>query len=258
MNKKSIFITGAASGIGRATALLFAEEGWYVGLTDVNAGDLESLAAVIGPGNCFQAVMDVTDPGSVASAITAFAEKTGGTMDVLLNNAGIIEFGMFENVPLERSLKVVDVNLKGCLICTHTALKYLKKTLGSRIINMSSASSLYGVPELAVYSATKHALSAMTEALDIELEKHGITVCDIQPPFVNTPLLKTPERVYSLEKMGVKIEPRDVASVVWKAANGSRLHWRMRDTAILNFFCWLLPFAKRFIVKTLTIQPGRG
>jgi len=257
MNKKSILITGAASGIGRATALFFAEKGWYVGLADINAADLAVLDSSIGPGNCCSMTMDVTDPESVASAFAVFAEKTGGAMDVLLNNAGILEFGRFGKVPLEKSLKVVDVNFKGCLNCIHYALKYLKKTPGARIINMSSASSIYGVPDLAVYSATKHALSGLTEALDIELEQYGIAVCDIQPPFVNTPLLKTSERVYSLEKMGVKVEPPDVAKMVWKAANGKRLHWRMADTKMLNALCWLLPFAKRFVVKTLTMRPEK-
>jgi len=257
MSKKSILITGAASGIGRETALLFGRNGWYVGLADINGDDLESLETAIGPGSCVKLVMDVTDEKSVAAGFFTFAEKTGGTMDVLLNNAGILVFGRFEKVPLAALHKIVDVNFKGCLNCIHHALPYLKKTPGARIINMSSASSLYGIPDLSVYSATKHALSAMTEALDIELEPDGVRVCDIQPPFVNTPLLKTTEQVYSLMKMGVKVEPRDVAAVVWKAANGSGLHWRMADTKLLGFATWLMPFAKRFIVKKLTMAPVR-
>ncbi len=255
MNGKSIFITGAASGIGRQTALLFAEKHWYVGLVDVDKAALEKLASAIGADNCFFQVADVTDGEAVAAAMAAFAEQTGGTMDVLLNNAGVIAFGGLDAVSLEKNHQVVDVNFKGCLNCIYHAVPYLKKTAGARIINMSSASALYGVPELSVYSATKHALSGLTEALDIEFEKYGITVCDIQPPYVKTPLLATSEPVYSVEKMGVKVEAADVAKVVWRAAGKNKLHWRMADTRILHVLCRFFPFARRFVVKKLAVAP---
>lgn len=257
MTKKTILITGAASGIGRETALLFANKGWYAGIFDVNEAGLKSLEKEIGNSNCFMGIMDVADPESVKNGIDAFAGKTGGKLDVLLNNAGIIKFGLYENVALQDHLKIVDVNFKGCLNCIYYSLKYLKGTPGSRIINMSSASSIYGVPDLSVYSATKHALSAMTEALNIEFEKYGIFVCDIKPPYVKTPLLETPEEVYSIKKMGVFMGPEKVARAVWKAAHGKKVHWNISTTGLLNFLVWLFPFATRFIVKTLTMPPKK-
>jgi short-subunit dehydrogenase len=135
------------------------------------------------------------------------------------------------------------------------ALPYLKQTAGARIINMSSASAIYGVPDMAVYSATKHALSALTEALDIELEKHDITVCDIKPPYVNTPLLDSSKKIYSIDRLGVNLQPGTIAKTVWKTAHRNKLHWKVSTTGLLAFFFWLLPFARRFAVKFLTMPP---
>ena len=255
MDKKSILITGAASGIGRETARLFAGKGWYVGAFDINEAGLKTLEQEIGQVNCFTGRMDVTDPESVKSGIDAFSGKTGGRLDVLLNNAGILKFARFEDAELEASHKIVDVNLKGCLSCIYHALKYLKETPGARIINLSSASAIYGVPELAVYSATKHALSAVTEALAIELSGRGIKVCDIQPPYVQTPMLADSEHVYSIKKLGVRVQPAQVARTIWKAAHKDKLHWLMGSGKLLNFLCWLLPVGKGALVKMLTMGP---
>ena len=253
INQKTIFITGAASGIGRETAIFFAQKDWFVGIVDIEMDGLTSLESEICKDNCFTAKMDVTDPQSVKQVIEAFGRRTGDRMDVLLNNAGIIKFGYFENVDLDIHLKIVDVNLKGCLNCIYYALAYLKQTPGSRIINMSSASSLYGIPDFSVYSATKHALSAMTEALNLELEEHDIYVCDLKPPFVNTPLLEVSEKVFSIQKMGINMQTDKVAKTVWEASHAKKMHWKIGATRLLSFVCWLVPFAKRFVVKTLAV-----
>ncbi len=256
MNKKTILITGAASGIGRETALLFAKNGWFVGIFDLNEAGLKTLEGEIGKDNCFSGIMDVADPQSVKTGIDAFAAATGGRLDVLLNNAGILKFGLFENSDLADQLKIVDVNFKGCLNCMYYSLPYLKQTAGSRMINMSSISSLYGVPELSVYSSTKHALSAMTEALNIELEPYGIYVCDIKPPYVKTPMLNGGEGVKSMKAMkwlGGQINPHTVAETVWKAAHHNKLHWNIGITKLMIFQFLVFPFLKRFSVKLLTM-----
>lgn len=95
----------------------------------------------------------------------------------------------------------------------------------------------------------------MTEALNIELEKYGIYVCDLKPPYVRTPLLDTPEEVYSIKTMKALMGPKYVAKRVWKAAHRKKLHWNIGVTPALFFLFWLLPFARRFIVKTLTLSP---
>ena len=257
MNKKTIVITGAASGIGLETALLFAKNGWFVGLFDINQTGLDDLAAGIGPESCFSRLMDVSDADSVKQGIDAFAEKTGGKIHVLFNNAGILKFGLFDKVPLQDHLRIIEVNFAGCITCIFHCLNYLKQTPGARIINMSSASSIYGIPDLSVYSATKHALSAMTEALNLELERHNIHVCDIRPPYVKTPLLDSPEEIYSIKTMKVLLTPAYVAGRVWKAAHGRKLHWNIGATPALLLLFWLLPFVRRFAVKMLALPPEK-
>jgi len=257
-HRKCIFITGAASGIGLETARLFTAKGWFVGISDVNEAGLQSLRNEIGENNCVASVMDVTDVESVRHGVDTFAGKTDGRMDVLFNNAGIVKFGNFDSVSILDHNRIVDVNLKGMLNCTHCALDYLTHTPGARIISMASTSAIYGVPDLSVYSATKHAVRAMTEAWDIELEKYGVTVSDILVPYVNTPLLNVPENVYSIQKMGVDLQPRAVAETVWKAAHGKKLHWKMgASTYLLMALFWMVPFVRRPVVKMLTVPPQR-
>ncbi|MDR3605535.1 MAG: SDR family oxidoreductase [Syntrophaceae bacterium] len=259
MNRnKAILITGAASGIGLATAGLFAGANWFVGILDKNKESLKALEAEIGPEKCFSMVTDVTCPAGVREAIETFTRRTGGTLDVLFNNAGILKFGTFENVSLEDKLKIVDVNFKGVINCVHYALDSLKNTPGAHIIAMASASAVYGVPDLSVYSSTKSAICRLTEALDIELEPYGIVVSDILAPYVQTPMVTCAENVaFSVKKMGVKIQPVEVARLVWKAAHARKLHWKMgQSTRFLWGLFWLMPFVRRYVVKALAVNPN--
>ncbi len=260
--QKSIFITGAASGIGRETALLFSRKGWFVGIVDIDEEGLKSLASEIGSEKCFVRGMDVTDPEEFQKCMDAFVEQTGGRLEVLFNNAGILRMGLNESISLEEKHLIIDINVKGVITGIDCALPYLKKTPGARILSMCSSSAVYGIPELAVYSASKHAIRALTEALDIELERYGIAVSDIIPPYVNTPMVTGAERqAHSVSAIGVPIGPREVAAKVWKAAHGNRkkLHWRVHwMTHLLFGVAWLLPFLKRPMIKRLTLSPDNG
>lgn len=257
MTPSTIFITGAASGIGLETARLFSRKGWFVGITDIDGKGLAALAEEIGQDRCFAAVVDVTRPESVREAFDGFAGRTGGKLDVLFNNAGIARMGPFDEISLEAQLKIVDTNLKGVITVTYTALPLLKDTPGSRIISMASSSAVYGIPELAVYSATKHAICGLTEALDLELERYKIAVSDILAPYVRTPLVTGAERqAYSVRKTGVNLVPEQVAALVWKAAHRHKLHWRIHVlTHALVFLFWLFPFLRRPVVRYLALTP---
>lgn len=260
MNQKqaTIFITGAASGIGRETALLFARQGWHVGLADVNELDLRGLAARIGAQHCSVHVMDVTDEAAYGRAIDEFAARTAGRIDVLFNNAGILTMGANETIGLARQRRIVDININGVLNGIHLALPYLKRTPGAHIITMCSVSSIYGTPELAVYSATKHAVRALTEALDIELERYGIVVADIIAPYVNTGMVTAASRhARSVAATGVNIQPEQVAALVWRAAHGTRRRWHVHyGTRALAAMFWLLPGFRRPLMKHFCLSEG--
>jgi NAD(P)-dependent dehydrogenase (short-subunit alcohol dehydrogenase family) len=230
------FITGAAAGIGRATARLFAERGWFVGIADADASALMLLAAELGAADCLAFRLDVTNTGEWQAELAAFFERTG-RLDLLVNNAGILVGGAFESSPLDRHQAQVDVNIKGVINGCYLARPYLARTPGARLINLSSSSAVYGQASLATYSATKFAVRGLTEALNIEWEKDGIRVMDIMPLFVRTAMVKDLD-VASVRRLGVHLTPDDVAAVIWKAAayRGSlgKVHWPV------GFMSWLL------------------
>lgn len=227
MSQPSIFITGAAAGIGQAVARLFAAQGWFVGLYDVDLAGVQALAAELTNKKAMAGSLNVTDSQGWQTALEAFFQRTG-RLDVLLNNAGILASGPFESIPLERQLLIVDVNVKGVLNGCYTALPYLQSTPGARVINMASASAIYGQPSLATYSATKFAVRGLTEALDLEWQAHGIKVMDVLPLFVQTDMVKD-MNAKAVASLGVNLTPDDVANTIWEAARYEgfkpRVHW---------------------------------
>ena len=258
--RKSIFITGAASGIGKAAALLFARRGWFVGLSDINAGALEAVQQEIGERHACCRPTDVSRMASVQAAIDDFSARTNGRMEALFNCAGILRMGPHHEIPIVDQTQTVAVNLNGVLHTIEASLPLLRQTSGAVIINMSSASAVYGGPELAVYSATKCAVRGLTEALDIEFEPLGIRVCDIMVPYVATPMIENAAvKAASVRRLGVHATPEKVAAVVWRAAHGNRLHWKIGATIrVLMLGMWALPFARRLLVKTLAFGGGRS
>lgn len=243
MTKNTIFITGAAAGIGRETALLFAGKGWYVGLYDVNEDALAPLVDTIGAAQCCAHYIDVRDTDAVFRAVDHFASNTGGRMNVLFNNAGIIRAGAVDEIGLEAQKQIIDVNVWGVLNCTIQALPLLKASSPACIVNMSSASALYGHPYLTAYAASKMAVRSITEGLDIALEADGIKVCDLMPIWVRTGLAQhAADALSGLQMADVKITPQAVAKTVWKAVHGSRLHWLMGgETRFYNILSKVLP-----------------
>jgi NAD(P)-dependent dehydrogenase (short-subunit alcohol dehydrogenase family) len=233
-NRKSIFITGAASGMGRATAILFAGKGWFVGAVDVNEEGLETLKAEIGAENCFTRRLDVTDKKDYEAAIAEFGAVTGGRMDILYNNAGVGEGGWFEDVPYEATIRLVQINLVGVINGIYTALPLLKATPNSLCFTTSSSSATYGMPGIAAYSASKHAVKGLTEALSVEFERLGVRAADVLPATIDTPILSN-TKVHSKEmpqepkfpKKGTfrLLPPDNVAQCAWKAYHSKKLHW---------------------------------
>ncbi len=222
---KTIFVSGAASGIGRASAHLFARRGFFVGCYDVDVDGARAVATEIGQ-HATHGRLDVTNEESWKTAIADFGAAGGGTLDVLFLSAGILRTGRFEDIPTAECRAELEVNVMGVVLGIRAALPMLTRTPNSAIVTMSSASAIYGQPELAVYSASKFAVRALTEALDVELRDRGIRVCDVMPSYVDTPMVRSQTyRARTMETLGVKLTAEDVAEVVWKAANGKRMHW---------------------------------
>ncbi len=224
--RKSIFITGAASGMGYQTALLFAGKGWFVGGYDVNEEGLKALQDALGADNCLVRRLDVTDREDYHAALAAFAEATDGKLDILFNNAGIGGGGFFADLPFETVMAVVNTNFIGVLIGIHEGVKYLRQTPGSMCFTTSSSSATFGIPGIATYSATKHAVKGLTEALSIEFKGLGIKVADVLPGLIDTPILG-PGTAAGAPKEGLfrAIPPVEVAKIVWEAYGSDKLHW---------------------------------
>jgi NAD(P)-dependent dehydrogenase (short-subunit alcohol dehydrogenase family) len=245
--RSAIFITGAAAGIGRAVAERFAAEGWFVGLFDVDLPAVQALAALLasrhGAGCAIAGRLDVADPADWQAALGAFRAPAGQRLDLLFNNAGVAVTALFEEAELARHHRLIDINLKGVLNGCHAALPDLLRTPGARVVNMCSASALYGQPMLASYSATKAAVRSLTEALDIEWARHGIRVVDVLPLFVNTVMVtQDVHKMKTAQTLGVRLSADDVAATVWRLARmtpaylptHSMVGWQTKLFAVLG------------------------
>ena len=223
--RPSIFVTGAASGIGRATARLFAQEGWFVGAYDVDRAGLDALKDELGADNGVFAPLDVTDRAAFEQAIAGFGAATGGRLDLLFNNAGISGGGLFDEMAWEAVLQVVNVNLLGVMIGIRAGLPLLRATPGSLCLNTSSSSAIWGSAGIAAYSATKHAVRGLTEALSIEFKRFGVRAADLLPGLVDTPILPPPLRAMAPpDGMWRLVPPEEVARAVMAAYAGDTLH----------------------------------
>ncbi len=243
--KKSIFITGAAAGIGREVAILFADKGWFVGISDVNKRGLHLLKRHLKGKTGFSAHLDVTDEKMVASVLSDFNAAAGGKFDVLFNNAGVLRINNFEDISLKDQHAILNINNKGVLNCAYHAFPYLKNTRESHVINMASASSIIAAPALTAYSASKFWVRGFTEALNMEWQRYGIHVCDIMPNFVSTPMVQqNPHGL--IDNVRVSITAEDVAKTVLKAACSTRVHWLMDrplNKLLMNMRYGIIPFS---------------
>lgn len=233
---RAIFITGGGSGIGRAIAILFAGRGWQVGLADVNPAGMDETAALL-PAGALTYVLDVRDREEWVRALDDFTSRAG-RLDVLVNNAGIATGGALANMSDADIDRVVAINFMGVINGARAGHRHLKAMPGSVLLNIASASAIWGSPGLAVYSATKFAVRGLTEALDGEWAADGIKVASLMPGFIDTPLL-------TVNVAGSNRTARDgvvaagleftaverVAEAAWDAVHGDRLHTPVGPTA---------------------------
>ncbi len=257
--EKAIFITGAASGIGLATARLFSARGWRVGLSDVNEAALTVAAAGLPVERTTTYRLDVRDRAGWAEALDGFTRQSGGRLDVLFNNAGVPHGGPLAEAGWEGIDLTIAVNLGGVVNGARIGHAYLKRTPGSCLLNTASASAIYGSAGLAIYSATKFAVRALTEALDGEWHADGIKVRALVPGFIDTPLLNgTPDGSNrsireTVVEAGLELTSADaVAEAAWRAVHGDRVLIPVGRTA------HRLMFAARWMPGRLRRMMRRG
>lgn len=185
---KTVVITGAGSGIGRATAICFAKEGAHIVLADINAESAEETAALIKDetGKAVVWKTDVSDPGSVQELV-AFTIKTFGDVFAIVNNAAIQINKTAEDTSFEEWNKQLAVNLGGVFLCSKYFLPHLKKSKGS-IVNMSSVNGFFVEPTCAGYCASKAAIIGLTKAMAIDHGHEGVRVNCICPGYIDAGL----------------------------------------------------------------------
>jgi NAD(P)-dependent dehydrogenase (short-subunit alcohol dehydrogenase family) len=173
-------VTGGASGIGLATARLLAEHGAVVAVLDLNPSDL--------PDGLHGYVADVADAASVDSAVSRVADELGG-IDILVNNAGISAVGTVEDNSDEDWARVLNINVTGVARVSRAALPWLRKSSSAAVVNLCSIAALNGLPQRALYGATKGAVLALTYAMATDHVREGIRVNCVSPGTVATPFV---------------------------------------------------------------------
>ena len=242
---ETIFITGASSGIGKATALYFQDKGWNVVATlrdPAQAGDLAALSGVL------VTRLDVTDSASVAAAVDA-AHARFGAIDVLLNNAGYGAYGPLEAFDMDGIRRQFDTNVIGLLEVTKAVLPSMRARGKGMIVNISSIGGRMTFPLGTLYHGTKFAVEGLSEALHYELEPLGLRVKIVEPgmiatdfggrsfDFRQTPDLAAYQPVVdrllavlgSPEMAATASAPRVVSEVIWEAVTDGTP--RLRYTA---------------------------
>ena len=235
---RTIFITGAGTGIGAATARLFAREGWLVAGSALHADHLAVVHAELGE-RFVPFVADVRDRCGMRDAVAYFAGRHGsGRLDAVFANAGVLFMGPDEALNPEQKQALVDVNVSGLVHTLDAALPFLKRAApGAHAVAMASTSAEYGSPHHALYSATKFFVRGYTEALAIEHRRTGIQVSGVYVSYVNTGMVTGANfRPRSIDVLGVRATPEQVARTVWRAVHGRRTHWRVGLDATLTHY----------------------
>jgi NAD(P)-dependent dehydrogenase (short-subunit alcohol dehydrogenase family) len=249
-------VTGAARGIGRATAELFLAHGWRVGMFDVDGAAVAAAAA--GHRLAVHGTLDVRAEDQWRTVLREFCGDDA--LDVLVNNAGVLASGPFAGMDPAVHRRMVDVNVTGVCLGAVTGHEYLRRSRRGVLLNLCSASALYGQPALATYGATKAAVKSLTEALDLEWRRDGVRVRSLLPLFVATGMVsRDAQGAASVGHLGVRLTAEDVAAAAWRVVHERRVPFRGphrpvgRQTRLLAAASAVTPdWANRLIVARLT------
>lgn len=215
---KTVIVTGAATGIGAATARRFSEEGANVVVNGRRAGALEESIAALPAGRTLAHPGDASDPAVCAALVKAAVERFGG-LHVLVNNAAVVTMGDVETTTEEDFRQVINVNVGGYFLMAKAAMPELKKTRGS-IVMTSSVSGLGGDWGMLAYNTSKGAVSNMVRAMAMDHGKDGVRVNAVNPSMTDTRMTKDMQSDAVLARFKDRIplgriaEPEDIAAVI--------------------------------------------
>jgi NAD(P)-dependent dehydrogenase (short-subunit alcohol dehydrogenase family) len=232
---KKVLVTGASSGIGKATALALVRLGASVALVSRNPDRV--LAEITAAKNDDSAIaktypLDLADVSSVATKIENIVKDFGG-IDVLINNAGMAYIGEIIDMPLADWQKILDLNLTSVFQCIQAVLPIMRQQKHGAIVNVASIAAKQAFPKWGAYSASKFALLGMTQALAAEEQSHGIKVMSICPGSVNTPLWDTVDANFNRESM-------------------------LQETTVAESIVYLLSLPANAIVADMVLMPNAG
>jgi NADP-dependent 3-hydroxy acid dehydrogenase YdfG len=231
-------VTGGARGIGKATAQAFVREGMKVAIGDLDVRLAEEVAAELGPGAVGLA-LDVTKRDSFEAFVDA-AEERLGPLDVLVNNAGIMPLGRFVDEEDATAERMIDINLHGVIHGMKIALPRMTGRNRGNIVNIASQAGKYGAPGGATYSATKHAVVGLTEAVrgELHLEGSAVELSYVMPYVVNTELGTGTQRARGFRNL----EPSEVADAIVDALQRGIVDvWVPRSSRHTHRLSGLLP-----------------
>ncbi|MBN1799822.1 MAG: SDR family oxidoreductase [Spirochaetales bacterium] len=267
---KTIFITGASSGMGKAVATYAQKRGWQVAAT-MRSPQREKELAVLDNVKCFK--LDVTKPESIKKAFD-LAVKAFGKIDVVLNNAGYSLIGPFETTTVDDIKRQYDTNVFGLMNVVREILPHLRKNKGGTIINVASIGGRIGFPLYSLYNGSKFAVEGFSESLQHELRPLGIRVKIIEPGVIKTDFYgrsmahthktgiadydpyvqRTHQKMMAMGENG--ITPEKAAKKIYKAVKSKS--WRMRysigaDAKAILFIRRMFPFGfLRWILRCIT------
>jgi NAD(P)-dependent dehydrogenase (short-subunit alcohol dehydrogenase family) len=235
LNGKVVAITGGARGIGRATAAALVRKGCRVAIGDLDLPLAEKTAAELG-GGTIAAELDVTDRDSFAAFIGE-VERQLGPLDVLVNNAGIMPVTPFAAESVDSIRRQIEINLLGVIAGMQLAIERMQPRGSGHIVNLASQAGKAGIPGIATYSGTKHAVIGVSEAVRQELRDTGIEISCVMPTIVNTELTE------GVSSRWVKaVDAGDVANEIVDALEAPR-------------FDVFVPRANGVMFKTVSMLP---
>ncbi|MEV6210164.1 SDR family oxidoreductase [Kitasatospora sp. NPDC051914] len=213
LSGRTAIVTGGARGIGAAVVRGCVAEGAAVAVADVLADEGRALAAELGSRARYLR-LDVTSPDDWAAAV-AGTEDAYGPVSLLVNNAGIVEFGAIEEQTPESFRRVVDVNLYGAWLGLRTVAPSLRRAGGGAVINISSTAGLMGYANLGAYVASKWGLRGLTKTAALELAADGVRVCSVHPGPIRTPMTEgMDESIAQAQPIARFGTPEEVARMV--------------------------------------------